>query len=76
MTENAGERVAPALHSLSIVAANYGIAQAYVADVTPPRERSKAMGMVVGAAFGLGFILGPALGGVLSAQAGPRVNTL
>jgi len=55
-----------------VAAANYGIAQAYVADVTPPAQRSKAMGMVVGAAFGLGFILGPALGGVLAAQAGPR----
>ena len=46
-------------------AANYGIAQAYVADVTPAQERSRAMGMVVGAAFGLGFILGPALGGIV-----------
>jgi multidrug resistance protein len=55
-----------------VAAANYGIAQAYVADVTPPEQRSKAMGMVVGAAFGLGFILGPALGGVLAAHAGPR----
>lgn len=53
-----------------VAAANYGIAQAYVADVTPPAERSKAMGMVVGAAFGLGFVLGPALGGML-AQIGP-----
>lgn len=55
-----------------VAAANYGIAQAYVADITPPAERSKAMGMVVGAAFGLGFVLGPALGGVLSAYLGPR----
>jgi DHA1 family tetracycline resistance protein-like MFS transporter len=46
-------------------AGNYGIAQAYVADVTPPEKRSRAMGLV-GAAFGLGFILGPALGGLLS----------
>jgi len=37
---------------------------AYVADVTPPEGRAKAFGLV-GAAFGLGFILGPALGGVL-----------
>ena len=49
-----------------LAAANYGIAQAYVADVTPAAERSKAMGMVIGAAFGLGFVLGPALGGALS----------
>jgi DHA1 family tetracycline resistance protein-like MFS transporter len=58
-----------------VAAANYGIAQAYVADVTPPAERSKAMGMVVGAAFGLGFVLGPALGALL-AQLGPRVVPL
>jgi MFS family permease len=49
-----------------MAAANYGIAQAYVADITPAAERSKAMGMVIGSAFGLGFILGPALGGALS----------
>lgn len=48
-----------------LAAANYAIAQAYMADVSPPEERSKAMGLV-GAAFGLGFVLGPALGGVLS----------
>jgi len=58
-----------------VAAANYGIAQAYVADVTLPAERSKAMGMVVGAAFGLGFVLGPALGGIL-AQIGPRAVPL
>jgi DHA1 family tetracycline resistance protein-like MFS transporter len=59
-----------------VAAANYGIAQAYVADITPPAERSKAMGMVVGAAFGLGFVLGPALGGVLAAHVGPRAVPL
>jgi DHA1 family tetracycline resistance protein-like MFS transporter len=48
-----------------IAAANYGIAQAYLADVTPPAERSRAMGLV-GAAFGLGFVIGPALGGMLA----------
>ena len=58
-----------------IAAGNYGIAQAYVADVTPPSERSKAMGMVVGAAFGLGFVLGPALGAIL-ARFGPLVLPL
>ncbi len=44
---------------------NISTAQACIADVTSPKERSKAMG-VIGAAFGLGFILGPALGGLLS----------
>ena len=39
-------------------------AQAYVADTTPESERAHGMGMI-GAAFGLGFVLGPALGGVL-----------
>lgn len=48
-----------------IAAANYGIAQAYLADVTPAEERSRAMGLV-GAAFGLGFVIGPALGGGLA----------
>jgi multidrug resistance protein len=38
---------------------------AYIADVTPPEERAKGMGLV-GAAFGLGFILGPAIGGTLA----------
>jgi MFS transporter, DHA1 family, tetracycline resistance protein len=55
-----------------VAAANYSIAQAYVADVTPPKDRSRAMGMVVGAAFGLGFILGPALGGFIAHFSGHR----
>jgi len=45
--------------------ANIGVAQAYVADVTTNQTRARGMGMI-GAAFGLGFILGPAIGGVLS----------
>jgi DHA1 family tetracycline resistance protein-like MFS transporter len=44
---------------------NISTAQAYVADVTTPENRTKGMGMI-GAAFGLGFIFGPAIGGVLS----------
>lgn len=59
-----------------VAAANYSIAQAYVADVTPPHERSRAMGMVVGTAFGLGFILGPALGGFIAHFAGDRAVPL
>ena len=42
---------------------NISTAQAYVADVTGPEDRAKGMG-VVGAAFGLGFIFGPAIAGV------------
>src|SRR5947209_17949386 len=46
-------------------AGNIAAAQAYVADVTKPEERAKGMGLI-GAAFGLGFIIGPALGGFLA----------
>jgi DHA1 family tetracycline resistance protein-like MFS transporter len=48
-----------------IFGANVSTTQAYVADVTPPQERSRAMGLL-GAAFGVGFIFGPLIGGVLS----------
>jgi len=44
---------------------NISTAQAYMADITTPEERSQAMGYI-GAAFGLGFTLGPAIGGVLT----------
>jgi multidrug resistance protein len=45
--------------------ANLGSAQAVIADITPPERRASGMGML-GAAFGLGFIFGPAIGGFLS----------
>lgn len=45
---------------------NIGVAQAYIADVTPKADRSKGMG-IIGAAFGLGFVFGPLIGGLLSA---------
>jgi len=48
-----------------IAGANIPTAQAYIADVTTPENRAKGMGLV-GAAFGLGFIFGPAIGGILS----------
>jgi multidrug resistance protein len=48
-----------------IASATISTAQAYIADVTEPEERAKGMGLI-GAAFGLGFMLGPALGGFLS----------
>ena len=44
--------------------ANAAVANAYVADITPPEQRAKRFGML-GAMFGLGFIIGPALGGLL-----------
>ncbi len=48
-----------------ITGGNISVAQAYIADVTTREERGKALGMI-GAAFGLGFILGPVTGGLLS----------
>jgi DHA1 family tetracycline resistance protein-like MFS transporter len=47
-----------------ITSASYPTAGAYIADVTPPAERAGRFGML-GAAFGLGFIVGPAVGGLL-----------
>jgi DHA1 family tetracycline resistance protein-like MFS transporter len=47
-----------------ITGASFSAAGAYVADVTPPEKRAQSFGLI-GAAFGLGFILGPALGGAL-----------
>jgi MFS transporter, DHA1 family, tetracycline resistance protein len=46
------------------MSANAAVANAYVADISAPEERAKRFGML-GAMFGLGFILGPALGGIL-----------
>lgn len=48
-----------------ITGGNISIAQAYIADTTTPENRARGMG-IIGAAFGLGFMLGPALGGLLS----------
>jgi DHA1 family tetracycline resistance protein-like MFS transporter len=48
-----------------LMAGNIAVAQAAAADMSTPAERPKAMGMI-GAAFGLGFLVGPALGGVLA----------
>ena len=48
-----------------LTAGNISVAQAYIADVTDEKNRARGMGML-GAAFGIGFILGPALGGTLS----------
>lgn len=44
--------------------ASFSTANAYIADVTPPEQRAKGYGMI-GAAFGLGFIVGPVIGGLL-----------
>ena len=53
-----------------ISGATHSTAAAYIADVTEPKQRGQAFGML-GAAFGLGFILGPAIGGFLG-QFDPR----
>jgi len=54
-----------------ITSSSIPTAMAYIADVTPPKKRAGAFGMV-SAAFGLGFVLGPALGGVLG-SVNPRL---
>ncbi len=54
-----------------ITGANFAAATAYIADVTPPEKRAASFGMI-GAAFGLGFIIGPLLGGVLGSYS-PRL---
>lgn len=48
-----------------IMTANLATIQAYIADVTKPEDRGRSMGLI-GAAFGLGFILGPFFGGILA----------
>ncbi len=48
-----------------ITGGNISTAQAYIADITTPENRARGMGLI-GAAFGLGFIFGPAIGGILS----------
>lgn len=54
-----------------ITGGNIIVAQAYVTDITPKEKRTEALGYIL-AVFGLGFIIGPALGGVLSAWLGAR----
>jgi MFS transporter, DHA1 family, tetracycline resistance protein len=53
--------------------ASISTASAYISDITPPDQRSKGMALI-GAAFGLGFIVGPALGGAL-AMWGESINS-
>jgi MFS transporter, DHA1 family, tetracycline resistance protein len=54
-----------------IMGASFTTAGAYIADVSPPEKRAQNFGLI-GAAFGLGFILGPMIGGILG-QYGARV---
>ena len=50
-----------------VCAGNIAAAQAYIADITKPEDRARGMGMI-GAAFGLGFIIGPAVGGLVAGR--------
>ena len=52
---------------------NIAAAQAYVSDITPPKDRAKRIGLVVGASFGLAFAFGPAIGGFLYSHYGLMV---
>lgn len=54
-----------------ITGASFTVATSYISDISPPEKRAQNYG-IIGAAFGLGFITGPALGGVLG-DFGPRV---
>lgn len=54
-----------------ITGASFTTAAAYIADISPPEKRAQNFGMI-GVAFGLGFIIGPVIGGLLG-QFGPRV---
>ncbi|HEX4403542.1 MAG TPA: MFS transporter [Polyangia bacterium] len=55
-----------------VATANIAVAQAYIADVTTPETRARGMGLI-GMAFGLGFIFGPAVGGILSRYPVPGI---
>ncbi len=55
--------------------ANIGTASAYIADITRPEERVKGMGMI-GMAFGLGFLIGPGVGGLLTMPINGRIGPL
>jgi DHA1 family tetracycline resistance protein-like MFS transporter len=57
-----------------LTGANMTVAMAYLSDITPPEKRAASFGLI-GAAFGLGFILGPAIGGLLG-DLGPQAPFL
>ena len=54
---------------------NISVAQAYLSDITDERNRARGLG-TVNAAFGLGFVFGPAFGSLIAASFGPRVPFL
>ncbi len=55
-----------------VTGGNIVVAQAYITDIMPEKKRTMALGYVM-AAFGLGFIVGPAIGGVLASEFGPQM---
>ncbi|MDX1521256.1 MAG: MFS transporter [Anaerolineae bacterium] len=58
-----------------ITGGNIIVAQAYITDISPREKRTQYLGLIF-AAFGLGFIIGPALGGILSAAFGEKIPFL
>lgn len=58
-----------------ITGGNIIVAQAYITDISPREKRTETLGLLF-ASFGVGFIIGPALGGVLSSFMGPRIPFL
>lgn len=58
-----------------LASGNISVAQAYIADISAPSERSRAMG-TIGAAFGIGFVVGPAIGGFAAHALGPTAPGL
>lgn len=65
------ELIAAARLLAGAFAATFSTANAYIADISPPEKRAANFGLI-GAAFGLGFIIGPAIGGFLGAEYGAR----
>jgi MFS transporter, DHA1 family, tetracycline resistance protein len=53
---------------------NLTVAQAYISDVTEPRERAKVFGMIIGVSFGLGFTIGPGLGAEIADRFGYDIS--
>lgn len=58
-----------------VTGGNIIVAQAYVTDIMPENKRTQALGYVM-AAFGMGFIVGPGVGGLLASQFGPHIPFL
>ncbi len=53
---------------------NLTVAQAYISDITEPRERARIFGMIIGVSFGLGFTIGPGLGSTIAERFGYDIS--